>query len=69
MYVKLLECSTSFQLSYYMLQRLLDLYKPPGARWGGEMAESTKVLALLLEVGLLQVRILEAAKGVKTFGT
>ena len=30
---------------------------------GGEMAESTKVLALLLEVGLLQVRILVAAKG------
>ena len=28
-----------------------------------EMAESTKVLALLLEVGLLQVRIRVAAKG------
>ena len=29
---------------------------------GGEMAESTKVLALLLQVGLFQVRILVAAK-------
>ena len=29
------------------------------------MAESTKVLALFLKVGLLQVRILVAAKGVK----
>ena len=29
---------------------------------GGETAESTKVLALLLEVGLMQVRILVAAK-------
>ena len=30
---------------------------------GGEMAERTKVLALLLRVGLLQVRILVTAKG------
>ena len=29
---------------------------------GGEMAKSTKVLALLLQVGLLQVRILVAAR-------
>ena len=31
----------------------------------GEMAESTKVLALVLQVGLLQVRTLEAAKSGK----
>ena len=29
---------------------------------GDEMAESTKVLSLLLEVGLLQVQLLVAAK-------
>ena len=42
---------------YYLEQLLSD------------MAKSTKVLALLLEVGLLQVRILEAAMGGNNFGT